>query len=39
LEKEALIAVNEWKFKPPLVNGKPVSIQVRQVFNFQESKK
>lgn len=37
--KTALMAVNEWKFKPPMVKGKPVSIQVRQIFNFQEHKK
>ena len=35
--KTALLAVDQWKFKPPMVKGKPVSIQVRQVFNFQES--
>ena len=34
--KTALLAVDQWKFKPPVVNGKPVSIQVRQVFNFQD---
>jgi len=36
--KTALLAVDKWKFKPPMVNGKPVSIQVRQVFKFQENK-
>jgi TonB family protein len=32
----ALMAVEEWKFDPPKVNGKPVSIMVRQKFNFKE---
>ena len=36
--KTALLAVAKWKFKPPMVNGKPVSIQVRQVFNFKEDR-
>ena len=31
----ALVTVKEWKFKPPRVNGKPVSIHVRQTFNFK----
>ena len=34
--KTALLAVDQWKFKPPVVNGSPVSIQVRQEFNFVE---
>ncbi len=37
--KTALMAVEEWKFKPPLVRGKPVSIMVRQRFSFTESKR
>lgn len=36
--KTALLAVDQWKFKPPLVNGSPVSILVRQEFNFYEDK-
>lgn len=30
----ALMAVKQWKFKPPIRRGKPVSILVRQPFNF-----
>ena len=30
----ALGAVRKWKFKPPMVKGKPVSILVRQTFQF-----
>ena len=30
----ALLSVSKWKFKPPLVNGKPVSVLVSQTFNF-----
>lgn len=30
----ALFSVRKWKFKPPLVRGKPVSVLVRQKFNF-----
>ena len=30
----ALISVKKWKFKPPLAKGKPVSVLVRQTFNF-----
>ncbi len=37
--KTAIIAVEDWKFKPPLVHGKPVSIMVRQKFTFSESRK
>lgn len=37
--KTSLIAINEWKFKPPTVRGKPVSIMVRQKFDFKESGK
>jgi TonB family protein len=37
--KTALIAVNNWRFKPPTVRGKPVPIMVRQKFNFSESTK
>ena len=32
----ALFAVKEWKFKPPMVRGKPVDILARQEFNFSE---
>ncbi|MCZ6674088.1 MAG: energy transducer TonB, partial [Verrucomicrobia bacterium] len=32
----ALLAVENWKFKPPLVRGKPVSIMVSQKFNFTQ---
>jgi len=35
----ALMAIEKWKFRPPLVRGKPVSIMVRQKFNFAESRK
>ena len=37
--KTALLAVNEWEFQAPKVRGKPVSILVRQIFNFNESEK
>lgn len=37
--KTALIAVEDWKFNPPLVRGKPVAIMVRQKFTFSESNK
>lgn len=37
--KTAIIAVEDWKFDPPLVRGKPVSIMVRQKFTFSESSK
>ena len=30
----ALVAVKQWKFKPPIRHGKPVSIMVSQPFNF-----
>jgi len=30
----ALVAVRQWKFKPPIRRGKPVSILVRQPFSF-----
>ena len=30
----ALLAVSQWKFNPPMRNGRPVSILVSQPFNF-----
>jgi TonB family protein len=30
----AVTAVKEWKFEPPLHNGKPVLLQISQVFDF-----
>ena len=33
----ASMAVENWKFKPPTVGGKPVSVKVRQVFTFSDS--
>lgn len=30
----ALVAVKQWKFKPPMRRGKPVSIMVNQPFSF-----
>ena len=33
--ESALSTVKEWRFKPPTVNGKPVSIHVQQRFNFK----
>lgn len=30
----ALLSVRKWKFKPPLVKGKPVTVLARQTFNF-----
>ena len=37
--KVSLLAVENWKFQPPIVRGKPVSILVRQQFNFSESRR
>ncbi|MDA0350483.1 MAG: TonB family protein [Verrucomicrobia bacterium] len=34
----ALLAVWEWKFKPPMVRGKPVDILARQEFKFSDKK-
>lgn len=33
----ALLAVEHWRFKPPLLKGEPVSVLVRQVFTFSET--
>jgi outer membrane biosynthesis protein TonB len=31
-----MAAVRQWKFRPPVVNGKPVSMVVKQAFVFRD---
>jgi protein TonB len=36
LEEAAMKAVQEWRYKPPTLNGDPVETTARIVFNFSQ---